>query len=181
MSMNRILAFYGGEGADHLGRTRSEITGWSDQRLEYTHDYIQWLFPLTEGSAVNPYAPVLDPETIAEFRARPDLRNRLLESFDCMLAFYGLNRSGAGAPEVSLAGNFAERARNWLTAHNHNHLRITRILKCLRLLGLEAESRAFFDCLSGIYGAETGSGHPRITEESFRFWRAAAGIPPARG
>ena len=179
--MNRILAVYGGEGADHLGRTRSEIVAWSDQRLEYTHDYIQWLFPLTEGSPVNPYAPVLDAETIAEFRARPELRSRLLESFDCMLAFYGLRRSGAGVAVISLADNFAARARNWLTAHNHNHLRITRILKCLRLLGLEVESLAFFDCLSGIYATETASSHSRITEESFRFWQAAAGIPAARG
>jgi len=43
---------------------------------------------------------------------------------------------------------FAERAKNWVTPGNHNHLRITRVLKSLRLLGLEPETAGFFECLA---------------------------------
>ncbi len=170
---NRILEFYNGEGVDHRGRYLEDIVEWSDERLEYTHDYIQWLFPLTEGSAVNPDAPILDADTIAEFRARTNLGENLRRSFVRMLRFYGLKLDPAPLAVTKLE-SFPDRARDWLWAGNHNHLRITRILKCLRLLGLEAESRAFFECLRQIYESERASDRPRITDISFRFWTAAA-------
>jgi len=34
---------------------------------------------------------------------------------------------------------------------NHNHLRLTRILRSTLLLGLGAESKALFDALNAIY------------------------------
>ena len=43
-----ILSFYGGETTDHRGRYLRDIQQWWDDRLEETHDYIQWLFPLAE-------------------------------------------------------------------------------------------------------------------------------------
>ena len=134
---NRILSFYGGAGEDHAGRRWDDILRWPDERLEQVHDFIQWLFPLPEPSPVNPLAPVLDRETIAAFAARPELRANLRASLERMLRFYGLDlRDG---PTVTRTANFAARARNWLTPNNHNHLRITRILRCCWLLGLGAE------------------------------------------
>jgi hypothetical protein len=62
-------------------------------------------------------------------------------------------------------------ARNWLTPHNHNFLRITRILTCLRELGLEGWSQAFFRGLEGIHGEWPNV----IGAESMRYWREAAG------
>jgi hypothetical protein len=46
----------------------------------------------------------------------------------------------------------AERS-GWITLGNHNHLRITRILKSLLTLGLQEEAVAFYDCLEDIYRA----------------------------
>src|ERR1700724_1685605 len=68
---------------------------------------------------------------------------------------------------------FADRSDNWLTASNHKHLRITRILKSLRPLGLEAEAAAFFNCLADIYGEE----NPKITPVSL-MKRSVSGSPP---
>jgi Opioid growth factor receptor (OGFr) conserved region len=61
-----------------------------------------------------------------------------------------------------------------MTYSNHNHLRITRILKSLRLLGLEAEATAFFVCLADIYHVESGKDAPGISDETLTFWKAAA-------
>jgi hypothetical protein len=119
---------------------------------------------------VNPSAPVLDRETIAEFRARPELVENLRRSFLRMLKFYGLEWSDGG---VVRAADFGVRSRNWLWPGNHNHLRITRILKCLALLGLEAEARAFLACLSAIYGEEERKPRPSISEDTWRFWSTA--------
>lgn len=170
---SKIVQFYGGAGFDHRGRPLTEILKWSDVELERIHDYIQWLFPLQERSGFNVAAPVLDRLTIQEFQSRPDLQQNLRLSFLRMLEFYGLEFVQSNPPTVVFAPSFAERSENWLTASNHNHLRITRILKSMRTLGLHSEAVALFNCLADIYREELGKDSPAITAETFRFWRSA--------
>ena len=55
----RLLDFYEGRGTDHRSRTLTEVQGFSAERLEYEHDFIQWLFPLVTASPVNPEAPTV--------------------------------------------------------------------------------------------------------------------------
>jgi hypothetical protein len=43
----------------------------------------------------------------------------------------------------------------------------------LRLLGLEQEARAFFDCLADVYASERRKPRPGITERTFEFWQNA--------
>ena len=162
----KILDFYRG-GRDDEGRTLDEILGWSDGELEAVHDFIQWLFPLPERSGANPYAPVLDAATIVAFRQQEDLQQRLRQSFLRMLRFYGLEFNGG---EIRPVANFALQSSNWLSPGNHNHLRLTRILRSLRLLGLASESTALFQALSEIYKKSPGS----ITPHTIQFWKNAA-------
>jgi Opioid growth factor receptor (OGFr) conserved region len=91
-----------------------------------------------------------------------------------MLRFYGLEVVESDATTIERATFFAECSERWLKAGNHNHLRITRILKSLRILGLENEALAFFECLAEIYGDETGKHLSCISSETFHFWRSAA-------
>jgi hypothetical protein len=167
---SRLVEFYAGEQPDDRGRFLRDIHCWPDDRLEAVHDYVQWLFPLLEPSAFNPDAPVLDAATIAEFRARPELQVNLRASFLRMLRFYGLHWE---AGRVTPAPGFEARSATWLSPSNHNHLRITRILLSLRLLGLGAEALAFYEFLAGLYHREQGA----ITPASFRFWTSAAHDP----
>ena len=67
-----------------------------------------------------------------------------------------------------------EQRKGWLTPHNHNYLRITRILTSLGLLGLEDYARAFLAALAGVY-AEYGS---RIGPRTWEFWCRAAPKQP---
>jgi hypothetical protein len=178
---NKIVDFCAGAGPDHRGRYLREILNWSDDELESVHDYIQWLFPLPEPSGFNASAPVLDGQTIQEFRSRPELQSNMRVLFRRMLAFYGLEIDESCPPKVRRAPSFAARSENWLTASNHNHLRITRILRSLRTLGLEAEAKAFFDCLLRIYCEESTKDLPGISEETFQFWQTAARCPYGQG
>ncbi len=75
--------------------------------------------------------------------------------------------------KVTRTRYFAAKATVWLSPGNHNHLRITRILRCLSLLGLEAEARAFFECLSEIYENEQSQPRPAISTETILYWRGA--------
>jgi len=173
-----IIAFYSGTEADHRGRYLHEIQRWPDDQLEAVHDYIQWLFPLPERSGFNVSAPVLNREAIQQFRARPDLQEKLRVSFRRMMSFYGLETHSGEQVSVNRAPNFTAKATVWLSPGNHNHLRITRILKCLNGLGLEAEAKAFFDCLSEIYEDEQSKPMSAISDETMLYWREAAGDAP---
>ncbi len=170
---HRLILYYSGAAPDDKGRYLTEIQQWPDERLEIVHDFIQWMFPLEERG-LNPNAPVLERSSIAEFRSRPELQQNLRASFLRLLSFYGLAVHPGPNLIIERAPNFAERAQNWLKPGNHNHLRMTRIIKSLRLLGLEPEADAFFSCLARIYDHEKDKPQPAISQETFWFWQTAA-------
>ena len=58
---NSIILFYLGLAPDQQGRKINEIWQWDYPKLEYTHDYIQWLFPLKEKTPKSPIVPVCLP------------------------------------------------------------------------------------------------------------------------
>lgn len=167
-----IVAFYLGKATDSEGRRLDQIWGWSNRELEWTHDYIQWLFPLRERSQFNPEAPILTAESIDAFRKNDELRNRLTTSVQVMLKFYGLKSLVAadGSLEVSRAPDFNERRPEWLTAGNHNFLRLTRILRSLQTLGLPNWAQALFASLDEIYRENA----PEIGAKTFAYWKSAA-------
>jgi len=163
--MSRLIEFYRGIGTDNAGRTLSQVWDFDDDAMEYHHDFIQWLFPLREPSQFNRHAPQLTESDIAEFRADPDLRDRLLRSLDRFLLFLGLERT---KNEIAPRPGFPTRS-DILRIPNHNWLRITRVLHCLRLLGIEDQGRKLLDCLEKL---ET-EGRARITPDTLRYWREA--------
>lgn len=169
---NRLIRFYLGTSPDDRGRFLKEIQNWSDDELERTHDYIQWLFPLVEHSGFNPGAPVLDESTIHEFHVRAELRANLRTSFLRMLTFYGFEL-GEDPVRIVPSKSFAERATNWLSRSNHNQLRITRILKSTNMLGLKKESSTLQNCLEALYRIEANKREPGISKETFKYWESA--------
>ncbi len=170
--MSNLIAFYRNQGPDASGRFLYQIHLWPDHLLESVHDYIQWLFPLREGSAFNPDAPVLTDEDIECFRKDPALREALIRSFRRMLDFYGfkLGSREEGKPLVGRAGPWPVQSRRWLTEGNHNFMRITRMLTSLSILGLPEHARAFLGALEDVHRNEAGA---IIGERSVGFWRAA--------
>ncbi|TSY83934.1 Opioid growth factor receptor [Bagarius yarrelli] len=64
------------------------------------------------------------------------IKERMLVSYKLMLDFYGIKLVDDETGEVARAENWSERFEN-LNRNSHNNLRITRILKCLGLLGFE--------------------------------------------
>ncbi|HIK14447.1 MAG TPA: hypothetical protein IGS53_04030 [Leptolyngbyaceae cyanobacterium M33_DOE_097] len=168
-----LVSFYSGEGRDRAGRMIQEIWAWDFEQLESVHDFIQWLFPLPEKSAFNPNAPTVDADVIAAFQTNPHLRQNLLHSFTVMLLFYGLQREQQnGAIAIHRAANYPQRKSEWVQPFNHNFLRITRILKCLRLFGLRTEAEAFYACLHSIYQENS----QQIGHETFQYWMKAVQV-----
>ena len=170
-----ILGFYRGERPDGRGRSLTAVQSWDDNRLEVVHDYIQWLFPLPERSAFNPDAPLLTPADMEAFRGDAELRDRLLASFRRMLAFYGFTLDQrAERPTITPAANLSTRANAWLHQGNHNLLRLTRILRCLTLLGLSEHAQAFLAALERLDAEQPG----RVGAVAMQYWRDAVRAQP---
>jgi hypothetical protein len=166
---SRLVEFYAGRGRDSRGRAIEDIWSMSLDELEQTHDYIQWLFPLRERSAVEPLTPTLDDAAIAEFQATV-LQERLVRSAATMAAFYGFQvRREGNVWRVDLAPNAPERQRVWLTPGNHNFLRLTRIMKSLATLGARDLSSAWLGPLRALYHKNATVIGPR----TWRFWESA--------
>ncbi|GAA0867943.1 hypothetical protein GCM10009116_02770 [Brevundimonas basaltis] len=124
MTAGPILAFLEGEGPDGRGRTLFEVLAFNDVALEQTHDFIQWLFPLPEPSGAIPDAPVLSGVDIQAIRDSTLAQCALAAATDRMVAFY-------------------RATHDWLMPNDHNHLRITRIIRSLRMLVGDEQADAF--------------------------------------
>ncbi len=147
----------------------------TDGELEDSHTVIQWLFPLKEKSQHSRSAPVLTDDDVDQTLSGVDEIVHLLDSYHRYLNFLGLEATTDEKGEVVVvepAANAPFRFPQWLTKHNHNYLRITRVLKCLRIFGLENEATKLFDALKLIYkDAENAIG-----AVTFNFWKEAVGI-----
>lgn len=125
-------------------------------------------------------APVIDAETFLYFRQHPDLRQNVSRAWERMLAFYGLKlaweneRPGETGPKPTIteAKNCERNYDYWMRRIDHNHLRITRIIRSLRVLGLDVEARAYFEALTHVYKK-----YGRIGAQSYGFWQRAATLP----
>lgn len=147
-----LLAFLAGEAPDWAGRYLDDILPLSDALLEITHDYIQWLFPLPTPSTAVPGAPILTKSEIDAIRSNLVAQENLRRAAERMLDFYGATGG-------------------WLVWHDHNHLRITRIIRSLWLLLGPEEAEEFLDQIMHMV-AKAGR---TVSPKSMKFWRDAAG------
>jgi len=164
--MSRITEFYQGTGADSEGRSLEDIWNFSDEEMEFHHDFIQWMFPLETLSRFNRSAPVLTETDIRAFQDDPKLRENLRKSLDRFLAFLGLTREG---DHIVPAADFPTKQAIFMEP-DHNWLRITRALSSLRILGLAEEAERFHEGLQRLIL----TGKARVTTETRAFWRNAA-------
>ncbi|KAI5921988.1 opioid growth factor receptor conserved region-domain-containing protein [Camillea tinctor] len=176
-SLRRLINFYDPavQGPDARGRTLEQILAWDDAQLERAHDYIQLVFPLPEGSVFSLAAPILDEATFLHWRARPELQDAMRRVLARMLRFYGLAirwEEDGKRVVVTEGRNFEENRHRWVCRGSHNHMRITRILRSLRVLGLGREAEAFYGALREVCD-KWGS----IGDLSREFWERAVSEP----
>lgn len=162
--MNALDFFTGRPNTD--GRTLDAILAEDDDALEFHHDIIQWCFPLHEPSSVNPDAPIISPAEQQTLSGRPDVRRKMRQVLDRWLSFYGFRFQG---PSVVPTDDFADKSQHWNRPLNHNHLRITRIIRSLRLFGLDDEARQVHDAFATF----AGSNASRIAPTAPAYWRDA--------
>jgi len=166
MYSDRLADFFLGNGNDDKGRPLLLIVNKSDEWLESTHDYIQWLFPLAEKSGANPTAPLIDINLVSLFQFNTTAQQNYLLGLDRMLSFYGLERH---EKTITKGEGWNYRKEFWFVTPTHNDLRITRILKSMSILGFNDLARSLLDALLQLTN-EPDCGFSRDTVE---FWKLA--------
>ena len=173
-----LIAFYTGEGFDSLGRNYTSLLAFDDNQLEEEHNYIQSMFPLHEPSRMITHAPLLTPEVALLLSASPIARDRFRAALSVFRVFLGLDAvedqaviapAIVGMPFIEPIQTLRyQKLSLWLHEGGHNTLRVTRIIRSLRLVGLEIEASSFYRDVSAE-GRRAGLG-PR----TLSYWRRAA-------
>ena len=146
-----FLDFLSNDGNDFKGRTLKLIWSFSDENIEGTHDFIQIVFPLNKPSDHAFHGYYLDSEDlIQQIRDNLTARDNILKSSRWYFSFLKRN--------IWL----------WNRNYDHNHLRITRVIECLRLLVSEEESNKFHKDVLEIIKDDN-----KINQTSLNFWKNA--------
>ena len=129
ISPNYILAFLEHRGLDYQHRTLREVWAFSDYEIEHTHDFIQWIFPTLEPSSNvigSPKITACELELVCISNKATSSILHSAEWFTC----------------------FLERTGKWKQGYDHNHLRVTRMLKSLVLIGYRKKALELFKRLT---------------------------------
>ena len=142
-----ILNFLSGKVADSNNRFIYDIWKMYDSEIEDTHNFIQWIFPLNEESQAVPNSPILT-------------ENEILQISNSNIAKINIEKSSKWYL------NFLDKNRHWITHSDHNHLRITRAIKSLRLIHSDEEADKF---KRNIFNFIEGNEH-KINTRTLNFW-----------
>tara|TARA_B100001057_G_scaffold262663_1_gene262837 strand:- start:384 stop:848 length:465 start_codon:yes stop_codon:yes gene_type:complete len=122
-----IVNFLTNNEPDFKNRFLKDIWNFSDEAIEHTHDFIQLLFPLNERSSAVSNRIYLDSnEAVQSIKANKLATENIVKSSKWFLLFLARNS-------------------HWKRKHDHNYLRVTRIIKSLRLLVSDHEANKFYE------------------------------------
>lgn len=168
----KVVEFYRGERGNSNGHMLNEIWTWSHGALDCDHDWVQWLFASNEPSMMNCDAPVLTREESAILQSDPELLERTKYSFLVFLDFLGFQLV-RDDDIVQIAPLEATEDRPnpqfWLKNFNHTMLRVSRLLKSLRLTGHTVYAMALYNALRNY--------KDRLSSNTFGHWTRAVSDP----
>ncbi|MDC3268232.1 opioid growth factor receptor-related protein [Gammaproteobacteria bacterium] len=134
---------------DFKGRTIQDIWNYSDEEIEGTHDFIQILFPLNKKSQSVFHGYYLDTDDLVQsLKDDEQVKENILQSSKWFLTFL-------------------EKNSHWKSRYDHNQLRITRIIECLRLLVGDGEADDFYKSVIELCKDKN------INKKTIEFWNNA--------
>ena len=138
-----------GKEEDFKGRTIEDIWSFSDIQIEKNHDFIQLIFPLNKRSQNVLHGYYLDnEELINDLKENKQICENIMKSSSWFLSFL-------------------KRNHHWKSRYDHNQLRITRVIECLRLLVGDDEADNFYQSVVGL------SLDCNINKTTLEFWKNA--------
>lgn len=148
---SQILKFYRGEENRSGHLLKAILEEWDDEDWERGHDFIQWVFPTDEESRFHPEAPVMTCQEAIILGEDPELREKVLAALERFKGFLKLETG----------------PHWWARPNDHNLLRISRVIRCLALLGLEEEAFTLRNICTAIVKVSPEEYHLR---KALEFW-----------
>ncbi len=134
----------------------SDVLNKPNDYLEKAHNWVQYVFPTDRKSKYNKNAPIISLEELALLRKDKQIIDNLQDAYKRMLDFY-----------------FVEDVK-WVTKNNHNFKRITRIVRCLRLFGLDDEADTFLKMVrEKVAHEEAVLGKAIVQPNTIEYWEKA--------
>jgi hypothetical protein len=131
---------------DFKDRMIQDIWNYSDEEIESIHDFIQILFPLNKKSQSVFHGYYLDTDILVQsLKGDEQVKGNILKSSKWFLSFL-------------------KRHDCWKRGYNHNQLRITRIIECLRLIVGDEEADGFYQSI------KTLSENANLNNKTVEFW-----------
>ena len=142
--------FLRNEEPDFKRRFLGDIWNFTNEEIEYNHDFIQLVFPLNKPSNAVFNNLYLKSALEIDMLKQDDLvQENLLRSRNWFI-------------------NFLKNNNHWKSYSDHNQLRITRVIECLRLLISDKEANNFYSEILDIVGQ-----YPKINATTLKFWKDA--------
>jgi len=153
---NTILGFLRGHLTDYKGRLHEDIMNFDDKEMEKCHDSIQQIFPLHEISKHANTYPVLTPSIVDDAKQDNTIQDNMRRAKDRFERFLAI-----GSYED------VDKQRKWCQDRNHNLLRITRAIRCLRIFGLDDEATDLYRKVVAV------GDHFGIGSQTIHYWQKA--------
>ena len=129
-----LYKFLKNEEKDFQGRFLSDIWSFTDDEIEYNHDFIQLIFPLDKPSeTVDHNIYLKNVNEFLKIKSNIVIKKNIIKSKDWFI-------------------EFLKRNNQWKSYSDHNQLRITRIIECLRLLISDDEADLFYSTILSMVG-----------------------------
>ena len=142
--------FLRNEEPDFKGRFLSDIWNFTNEEIEYNHDFIQLVFPLNKSSNAVFNNLYLKSALEIDMLKQDDLvQENLLRSRNWFI-------------------NFLKNNNHWKSYSDHNQLRITRVIECLRLLANNKAADNFYNEILQLLGK-----NPEVNQTTLEFWKNA--------
>lgn len=167
--MTTVVEFFRDGGKDPYGRTLQDMLGMNDFEWESSHDVVQWAFPLHEPSNFNDECPLVRAEELPILQSDPKCQENMRDVLLRFTKFLGFEwRQEGDVWSFYPADNYQQKVKVWRTKYNHNYLRITRVIRSLRLFGMDVLAQQFYDA---VYASAVSPGH--ASQQNAMFWRLA--------
>ena len=145
-----LITFLKDQEPDFNVRFLSDIWNFRDIDIERNHDFVQILFPLEIRSNNTSHHYYIDSPELLSALINDDLvKENIIKSSKWFLKFLSRNE-------------------HWKKSQDHNHLRITRIIKCIRLIVSDEEADNFYDDVLELLGNNN-----LINKRTLEFWSEA--------
>lgn len=160
-----LLKFFRNEEDERIPHRHEDIVCFTDEMIEYCHDYIQWIFPTFKPSSANPDAPTIDYDFADKLCKDECARKNYCKSCRRFLNYMNFDCDG----DCNIVDSTRDVLFYELPAHNY--LRFTRVLDSLNQRGRRECSKALYEKMFEVMNRHRNAWQIITRAESVEYWR----------